>query len=75
MTELVRRAAPNVLEQLELEVAEAAERDEVMGPEEARERLLADWDVLPFERRRVLLRRAVAEVVVTDDAVRVTRRR
>lgn len=73
--ELVRRAAPAVLEQLEHEAAEAAERDEAVDPEQARRRLLAEWDALSFERRRVLLRRAVAEVVVTDDSVRVTRRR
>src|SRR5581483_6965164 len=50
--ELVRRAAPNVLEQLEIEIAEAAAREEAIEPEDARTRLVEEWDTLPFERRR-----------------------
>ena len=73
--ELVRRAGANVLELLELEQAAAAEREEAIGPEEARRRLIAEWDALAFDDRRALLQRAVAEVVVTDDGVRMTRRR
>ena len=72
--DLVRRAAPVVLEQLSLEAEDAFESDPV-APEDARARLLDDWDDLPFEDRRSLLQQAVAEIVVTDDAVRVARRR
>ncbi len=41
----------------------------------ARARLVTEWDALDFADRRSLVQAAVAEVVVTDDAVRVTRRR
>lgn len=37
----------------------------------ARARLIEQWDELPFEERRALLADVVAEVVVTDRAVRV----
>ena len=73
--ELTRRAAANVLEQLDHEQAAAAAARDDLDPEEARRRLVEGWDTLDFAARRVLLRRAVAEVVVTDEAVRVTRRR
>ena len=71
----MRHAASNVLEQLEHERATLAEQVDAIEPEDARRRLLDDWDVLDFDARRALLRRAVAEVVVTDEGVRVTRRR
>ena len=73
--DLVRRAAPIVLEQLSLEVRAGLDRQDSIAPEAARERLVEDWDDLSFEDRRALLQHAVAEVIVTDDAVRVTRRR
>jgi site-specific DNA recombinase len=73
--DLVRRAAPIVLEQLSLEAAEAVERTDPVDPDDARTRLVDEWDGLRFEERRALLQHAVAEIVVTDDAVRVSRRR
>ena len=73
--DLLRRATDNVLEQLDHEQAAAAEARDDLEPEEARRRLVEEWDALDFAARRALLRRAVAEVVVTDEAVRVTRRR
>ncbi len=72
--ELVRHAAANVLEQLDIERSAEQGADEV-PPEEARKRLLGEWENLEFAERRALLRRVVAEVVVTDEGVRVTRRR
>ena len=54
--------------------SEAASRAETDGPailEAARTRLAEQWDVLPFEERRALLREVVAEVIATDDTVRV----
>ncbi|MFA7250327.1 MAG: recombinase family protein [Dehalococcoidia bacterium] len=73
--DLVRRAAPVVLEQLSMETEAATERADPVQPEQARARLVEEWDRLGFEERRSLLHHAVAEVVVTDDAVRVARRR
>lgn len=73
--DLVRRAAPVVLEQLSIEAEAAVDRAEPVQPEEARVRLVQEWDALSFEERRSLLHHAVAEVVVTDDAVRLARRR
>ncbi len=73
--DLVRRAAPIVLEQLGMEAAAAFESSDPVAPEEARTRLLDEWDDLAFDDRRALLQHAVAEVVVTDDAVRVARQR
>lgn len=71
--DLVRRAGPvaETLVEAERPVPAGAEID-AAG---ARERLVQEWDALPFAERRRLLQAAVAEVVVTDDAVRVTRRR
>ena len=74
-TDLVRRAAPIVLEQLSIEVQAGLGDAEPVAPEAARERLVGSWDDLSFEERRSMLHHAVAEVVVTDDAVRVSRRR
>jgi site-specific DNA recombinase len=73
--ELRRRSAPNVIEQLEIEEAHAAATISTIDPEAARQRILADWDELPFVDRRRLMRECIAEVVVTDDGVLVTRRR
>ena len=73
--DLVRRAAPIVLEQLSLEAEAAQGETDPVEPDDARERLVDAWDDLTFEERRSLLHHAVAEIVVTDDAVRVARRR
>jgi hypothetical protein len=73
--DLVRRAAPIVLEQLSIEAEASLGREEPVEPDEARERLVEAWDDLSFDERRSLLHHAVAEIVVTDDAVRVARRR
>ena len=73
--DLVRRAAPIVLEQLSMEAQAALQQDDPVAPEDARRRLVEAWDDLSFEERRALLQDAVAEIVVTDDAVRVARRR
>ena len=73
--DLVRRAAPIVLEQLSMEAAASLDRAEPVAPEAAHARLVEAWDDLPFDERRSLLLHAVAEVVVTHEAVRVTRRR
>ena len=73
--DLVRRAGPIVLEQLSMEVRDAMGDAAPVPPEDARARLLDEWDALPFEERRALLLAAVAEIVVTDTAVRVARRR
>lgn len=73
--DLVRRAAPIVLEQLSMEAAAALGQTEPVEPDAARTRLIEEWDDLSFEERRSLLHHAVAEIVVTDDAVRVARRR
>ncbi len=73
--DLVRRAAPIVLEQLSLEAEAAQGETNPVEPDDARERLVDAWDDLTFEERRSLLHHAVAEIVVTDDAVRVARRR
>ncbi|MDA0301758.1 MAG: hypothetical protein O2822_04460, partial [Chloroflexi bacterium] len=73
--DLVRRAAPIVLEQLSMEAEASLDRAEPVEPDAARTRLVERWDALPFEERRSLLHHAVAEIVVTDDAVRVARRR
>ncbi len=72
--DLVRRAAPIVLEQLSMEAEASLAPSTPVPPEDARARLVAAWDDLPFEERRSLLHHAVAEIVVTDDAVRVARR-
>ena len=72
--DLVRRAAPIVLEQLSMEAEASLAPGAPVPPEDARARLVAAWDDLPFEVRRSLLHHAVAEIVVTDDAVRVARR-
>ena len=72
--DLVRRAAPIVLEQLSMEAEAALAPGTPVPPEDARARLVASWDDLPFDERRALLHHAVAEIVVTDDAVRVARR-
>ncbi len=72
--DLVRRAAPIVLEQLSMEAEASLAPGAPVAPEDARARLVAAWDDLPFEERRSLLHHAVAEIVVTDDAVRVARR-
>ena len=73
--DLVRRAAPIVLEQLSIEAEASADRADPVQPETARARLVDGWDDLSFEERRSLLLHAVAEVVVTDETVRVARRR
>ena len=73
--DLVRRAAPIVLEQLAMEARAALDEADPVPPEEARTRLVDEWGDLSFDERRALLQHAVAEVVVTDDAVRVARRR
>lgn len=73
--DLVRRASPIVLEQLSIEAAESLERSEPVAPDDARARLVEDWDALTFKERRDLLQHAVAEIVVTDDAVRLARLR
>ena len=72
--DLVRRAAPIVLEQLSMEAEASLAPGAPVSPEDARARLVAAWNDLPFEERRSLLHHAVAEIVVTDDAVRVARR-
>lgn len=74
-SELRRRSAANVLEQLEIEEAYATATVTSLDPDQARRRLLAEWEALPFAERRRLLRECVAEVVVADDGVMVTRRR
>jgi site-specific DNA recombinase len=73
--ELRRRTAANVLEQLEIEAAHATATVTTIDPDTARRRLLAEWDALPADERRRLLRECIAEVVVADDGVLVTRRR
>lgn len=73
--DLVRRAAPIALELLGIEAEAAQERADPVPADEALDRLVDGWDTLPFEERRSLLQHAVAEVIVTDDAVRVARRR
>jgi hypothetical protein len=37
----------------------------------ARSRLVEEWDDLPFEERRALLREVVTGIVVTDEDIRV----
>ncbi|MDA0269623.1 MAG: recombinase family protein [Chloroflexi bacterium] len=71
--ELVRRVGASASSLLEAERADLS----VPGPDaaEARGRLVAEWESLDFATRRDLLRAAVAEITVTEDAVRVTRRR
>ncbi|MSQ31320.1 MAG: hypothetical protein EXR64_04750 [Dehalococcoidia bacterium] len=73
--DLVRRAAPIVLEQLSIEIEATVDRARPAEPDVARTRLVEAWDVLSFDERRALLQDAVAEVVVTDNAVHVARRR
>ena len=75
----IARGGPVALAGLEVEERlEAIERREKRAGQDrgaesgaARQRLATDWDSLGFEERRELLRAIVAEIVVTDDAVRV----
>ena len=79
--QLRQRSAPLVLEDLAVE--ERAQRlarhriaadDAALrraGLEEARRRLAEDWDALSFEVRSALLHELVAEIVVSDDELRV----
>lgn len=71
--DLERRAGETAAAILETE--RPAPLGPALDPGEARARLVAEWDALPFAERRALLQAAIAEVVVTEDAVRVTRRR
>ncbi len=73
-TELRRRSAPNVIEQLEIEEEASGAQISTIDPNVARERLLEEWDELPFIEHRRLLRECVAEITVTDEGIAVTRR-
>lgn len=74
-------AADIVLEDLQAEerLAAIAERRRAMLNDstrttalaESRRRLVSEWDALPFEERRALLREVVTGIVVTDEDVRV----
>jgi hypothetical protein len=74
-------SAPIVLEDLEAEerLEALAERRRAMqdGSKRAsalagaRRRLVSEWDALPFDERRALLREVVSGIVVTDEDVRV----
>ncbi len=70
--ELSRRVAPVVRE---LQSAEAPQQDASPAAEEARHRLVREWDHLDFEGRRLLLQAAIAEVVVADSDVRIALQR
>lgn len=70
--ELVQRLAPVTLDLQELE---RPARDAPTDAEDARRRLVAEWDALDESERAELLRAAVAEAVVDGKSVRVTRRR
>lgn len=71
--ELVTRVAEPVRELHRLELPVPADTEPT--PDEARRRLLRDWETLDDPERASLLRAAVAEVVVSGDDVRITRRR
>ncbi|MEX2373932.1 MAG: recombinase zinc beta ribbon domain-containing protein, partial [Dehalococcoidia bacterium] len=71
-TELVRRMASTAEALL---AAEAPTLEEAPAPEDAWRRVALDWDDLDFDERRLLLRAAIAEIVVSGEDVRVTRRR
>lgn len=71
-SELVPRVASVVRELHELDRPTV---DQPADAEDARGRLLAEWDALDDRERSDLLRAVVAEAVVEGKAVRVTRRR
>lgn len=72
--DVVRRAGEPALEAVRLAAAAEAAHPRPDGAT-ASTRLVAEWDGLDFSAKRALLLDAVAEVVVRDKRVRVTRRR
>lgn len=70
--ELVSRLTPVVRELHEMD---RPVLDEPADAEEARRRLISDWDALDQQERGALLHAALAEVVVEGRNVRLTRRR
>lgn len=72
--DVVRGAGEHALEAVRIETDAQAARPRLDGAA-ASARLVAEWDGLEFAEKRTLLLDAVAEVVVRDNRVRVTRRR
>ena len=71
--DVLRQAGEASLEAIRLDLPAEAAHSRPGGPT-ATARLVAEWDSLDFSAKRELLLAAVAEVVVKDSRVRVTRR-